>query len=44
MFSVEQVVDRGGLEMPEARSPEVRRAALVERLLALGAEGDLNVF
>jgi hypothetical protein len=39
MFSVEQV-DRGGMDMPEARSPEARRAALVERLLELGAEGD----
>jgi hypothetical protein len=42
MFSaVEQVVDRGGLEMPEARTLKARRrAAFVERLLALGAESE----
>ncbi len=39
MFSVEQV-DRDGMDMPEARSLEARRAALVERLLELGAEGE----
>jgi hypothetical protein len=39
MFSVDNVVDRGGLELgPEARTPEARRAAFLDRLLALGAE------